>query len=208
MRGLLLLVLIFNASVAFAQIDLKGKIPSESDIRLFATYVPSIHKKLKFNFPRDHYQLNLVVIDSLSYAAKTPEHERSINLKDYDTFISLGSLDLVSFNKQSGLYKFKFSLNPEMTLMHSLSMVKAFPNYAAQGKVRFANNADHCFIEGKLSYVNNKPYLINLPKKHNCNIALTFMDHESFEGLFVTVTKAMPITVEVNKKTLQREEVT
>lgn len=191
MRIITLIFLLLLSNMAFSQTFINGELIGGE--KLLAADTLASLKRLKFEFPRKHYKIDLLFISHFNYDNKWSNNDKKIDLKKYGILYAHGTLDLVSYNKENGLYKLKLTMMPDKLVSPIIDGNPPAP-IAIKGQIKFGNNEDSCFIEGKVNYVDNKLYLTNLPgNQSDCNIhASIHIDNEYIE---LTPQKNISVTI-------------
>jgi hypothetical protein len=96
-----------------------------------------------------------MIISDLEYLDMDTTHQK-IDLKKYNTIFASGGIDLISYDENTGLYNYRFSIKPNITFIDNTPLQETI-NLNAD--VYFSiNNKHELIVQGQLlHHSNNKP---------------------------------------------------
>lgn len=147
----------------------------------------------RYSFPLKDYKGDGFFICNLKYTDSTPAKERKLDLKIYRTIIAKANLNLISYDKKTGIFKYNISLHPYNI---NNDVVDGIHKYTGiKGKLIFDENQSYLPIAGKFESRNGRNSLLSLLNKNADYFSIAFISEKSY-NILLTRLKNLPVTVE------------
>lgn len=193
MKGIFFSVLLsLFSNAAFSNMVMTGTI---TGMKLAsADNKAAFHDPQKYPFPLSYYDVKSFFVCNLKYTDKTSLSDRKIDLNKFKCIMADGRMDLISYDKKSGAFKYKLLITPSSMDNNQANSLQYF---SVKGKVANYDGKDYLPIKGKVHFTDNKPALAKLFKKDGHYFNLAF-DHKDSYNITLIRLKDIPVTVEID----------
>src|SRR3990167_1656457 len=160
MRIFIFIFLLLMTNTVFSLTKIKGFLASGVQYPLTTFKVPSLSTDPILE-AATHSDFASMAIINLHYLDKNT-NSKQLDLTKYDTILVSGNFDLISYDKNTGSFSYRFSLSNNLTFTSAI-LNNIGQNKHLSGKIFFAkNHTPELMINGKLFYKKNKPDLTKI----------------------------------------------
>lgn len=192
MKIIIFILCLILTPISFGSEVIKGNIHKDFIIELAAD--SEFLDTYQQPFPNPHYKVHLAIARTDNLIVL--KSGQKILKDDYNTIDSTARLDLVTYDKSTGYFKYRLSIQVKK-LFHGSSRPSDAGPISIDGKLFFdVNHMPEILIEGNVSFINGQPILTNI-NSNNSGFSLAYGTLLP-DVLLLTTSHNIPVSIIIN----------